>query len=80
MDELYENIQDKDKRGRIMKNKCFVLHEEVKYVFHGFFYIPTIEKCNFILLMLGFLVQWNAVRLYIFFHDNALKNNINLKK
>ena len=46
-----------------MANKCFVLHEEVIYDFHEKYYIPTIEKCHFILLMSGFLVQWNSGRL-----------------
>ena len=27
--ELCDNIQDKDKKGRIMTKKCFIFHEEV---------------------------------------------------
>ena len=40
--ELYDNIQDKDKRKIIMVNKCFVHRKEVIDVFHDIFYIPTI--------------------------------------
>ena len=32
--ELCDNILDKEKKVRIMVKKCFVLHEEVIYVFH----------------------------------------------
>ena len=34
MCELCDIIPDKDKKGRIIMNKCFVLHEEVIDVFH----------------------------------------------
>ena len=47
MCELCDNILDKYKRGRIMVNKCFVVHEKVIDVFHENFYIPTIEKLSF---------------------------------
>ena len=40
--ELYNNILDKYKKGRIMVKKCFVLHEEVIYVFYDKNCIPTI--------------------------------------
>ena len=79
MCELCYIIPDKDKRGRIMVKKCFVLHEEVIENFHKKSYIPTIENFNLILFMSGCLVQQNMVRLEIFFHDNALKN-LKLKK
>ena len=65
--ELCDIIQDKEKRGKIMTKKCFVLHEEVIGVFHNKFYIPTIENCYFILIVLGFLVQWNVGRLEMIF-------------
>ena len=45
--ELCDNILGKDNIGIIIVNKCFVLHEEVIYVFREFFYIPTIEKLSF---------------------------------
>ena len=54
-----------------MVKKCFVLHEEVIDMFHNKYYIPTIEKCHLILLMLVLLVQWNVERLYIYFCDNT---------
>ena len=34
MCKLCDIIPDKDKKGRIMAKKCFVLHEGVVYVFH----------------------------------------------
>ena len=40
--EFCDNILDKDKRGRIMVNKFYVIHEEVIDVFHEKYYIPTI--------------------------------------
>ena len=61
--DIFDKILDKDNRGRIMVKKCFVLHEEVIYVFHDKFYIPTIENCHLILLMSGLLVQFNTGRL-----------------
>ena len=60
--------------------KCFVHHEEDIDIFHDKFYIPTIENCHFIFIVLGLLVQWNLGRLKLIFHDNAPKNNIRLKK
>ena len=45
--ELCDIIQDKYKRVRMISKKCFVLHEEVIYVFHEKNYIPTIEKLSF---------------------------------
>ena len=47
MCKLCNIIHDKDKKGRIIMKKCFVLHEEVIDVFIGNFYIPTIEKLSF---------------------------------
>ena len=47
MCELYEIVPDKDKKGRIMVKKCFLLHEEVINIFHKKNYIPTIEKVSF---------------------------------
>ena len=40
MCELCNYIQDKDKRGRIMVKKCYVIHEEFIDVFHDFFTFP----------------------------------------
>ena len=57
--ESCDKIQYKDKKSRITAKACFVLHEEVIDVFHEMFYITTIEKYRFILLMLGLLVQCN---------------------
>ena len=67
MCELCDNIQDKDKRGKIVLKKTFVLHEEVIDIFCDKYHIPTIEKCHFIFLVLGFLVQWNVGRLEMIF-------------
>ena len=61
-----------------MVNECFVLHEEVIDVFHNKFYIATIEKCHFILLLLGFLVQCNVERLdniFTIMYQNNIKSN-----
>ena len=58
----------------------FFLHEEVIDVFHEKYYIPTIENCHFTLIMSGFLVQWNVVRLetivYMIIYINKYKLNI----
>ena len=43
MCELCDIILDKDKKGRIMVNKCFVLHQEVIYFFHEKCYIIEIQ-------------------------------------
>ena len=50
-----------------MEKNVFVLHEEVVDVFHDNLYIPTIENCDFIFLVLGLLVQWSAGRLKMIF-------------
>ena len=44
---LCDGTQDKDIKGKIMMKTCFVLHEEVYYVFHNKLYITTIESCCF---------------------------------
>ena len=79
MCELCDRIKDKENRGKIMVKKFFVLHKEAIDVFHNKFFIPTIKNCHFILIMLGFLVQWNLERLEIIFHHNASKKDIKLK-
>ena len=60
-----------------MTNKSFVLHKEVIDIFHNKCYIPTIEKCHLILLMLGFLVQWNGRIPEMIFRDNSTNIHIN---
>ena len=40
--EMCDNIFDKDKRGRIIVKKSFVIQEEILDVFRETFYIPTI--------------------------------------
>ena len=47
MCELCDNIQDKDKREKIMAKKVFILHMECIDVFHDKCYITTIEKLSF---------------------------------
>ena len=47
MCEICDIVTDKDKKGIIMVKKCFVLHKEVRDVFHKKNYIPTIEKLSF---------------------------------
>ena len=44
---MCDHIQDKDKCGRLVVKKYFVLHEEVIDFFHDKIYIPTIEKLSF---------------------------------
>ena len=44
MCELCDTINEKYKKGKIMVNKCFVLHEEILDVSHEYFNTPTIEK------------------------------------
>ena len=70
--ELFDNIQDKDKRGRIMTNKCFVLFKEVIDVFHEIFYIPTVEKLSFHIAQVRILdsMECENIRNRCF-HDNA---------
>ena len=63
MCELCDNILDKYKEDKLTVNKCFVIHEEVIDVFNEKYYIRTIEKCHFIFLVAGFLVQLNVERL-----------------
>ena len=41
--ELFYLTQDKDKRGKVMEKKSFVLHKRVIYVIHNRFYITTIN-------------------------------------
>ena len=45
--DLCGNLQDKDKREKIIAKKCFVLHEEDIDEFHEFCYIPIIEEQSF---------------------------------
>ena len=73
MCELCDNIQYKDKRGRIMMKKCFVFHEEVIYFFNEFFYIPTIEKMSFHLAHVRIIgsIVYSKTR-NDFFYDNVL--------
>ena len=52
-------------KSKLMVRKCFVLREEVMDIFHGKYYIHTIENCHFILLMSVFLVQWNVGRIEV---------------
>ena len=64
-----------------MKKKCFVLHEEVIYVFHERKYIPKIEKLSFYLAdvkVLGSMKYGKTINDYL--HDSASKNNIKLKE
>ena len=63
--ELCDKILNRDKRGIIMVNKYFALHEEDMDVFHDKLYIPTIEKCHLVFLMSGFLAQWNVRRIEV---------------
>ena len=52
---------DKDKKGRLMVRKYFVLREEVIDFFHGKYYIPTIEKLSLCLDCVNiswFNVKW----------------------
>ena len=58
--ELCNKKQDKDKRREIMAKNFFVLCEYAIDVFHEKFYIHAIENCQFILLVLEILVQWNV--------------------
>ena len=53
--------EDKDKTGKILVKKHFVIHEEVIDVFHDKFYIPTIEHFHFNYPIYELLVQWNLV-------------------
>ena len=50
-----------------MGKKCFVLHNEIIDVFYDRIYIPIVENCPFVLMMLGLLDQWNMERIEIFF-------------
>ena len=60
---LFDVIPGKYKKGRIIVKKCFVLHEEVVEVFTNMFIFPQLKNFHFILLMSGFLVQWNMGRI-----------------
>ena len=79
--ELCDDILEKDKRGRINAKKCFVLHEEVIYVFHEKNYITTIEKLSFNLTHVRIIgsMECGNTRNYCF-RVNASKNNEKLKK
>ena len=64
-----------------MVKKCFVVHEEVIDVFNEKYYILTIEKIRLVLLLSGFVVQWNVRRLEIIcFLDKASNVYIKFKK
>ena len=65
--QLCDNILGKDKRGQIMVKKYVNIHEEVIGIFHENFTFPKQINCNFILLMSGFLVQWNLGTLEMIF-------------
>ena len=80
MCKLYDNILDKDKKGRLMVKKFFVIREEVIYAFHEKHYIPTIEKLSYHLvhvIILGSMEYFKTIN--DFFHANASKNNIKFK-
>ena len=80
MCELCDIIPDKEKKGRIMAKKCFVLHEEVIDFFHRFLFIPTIEKLSFHLYHVRILDSMECGRKrYDCFLDNSLKK-FRLKK
>ena len=63
-----------------MLKKYCVLHKEVIYVFHKNLYIPTIEKLSFHRARVRILGSMEFGKIINnCFHDNASKNNINLK-
>ena len=74
MGELCDKKLDKDKKGRLMAKKGFVLHEEVIDVFHEKYYIPTIEKVSFHLAHVRILgsMEYGKTRNDCF-HGNTLK-------
>ena len=81
MCELCDNFLNKENRVRIMIQKCFVLREEVIYVFHENKYIPTIEKLSFSLVhvkIIGSMECGKTKNDYL--HDNASNNFIKLIK
>ena len=47
MCDLCDIIPKKDKKGKIMVKKYFVLHEGIIYFFHEKIFIPTTEKLAF---------------------------------
>ena len=79
MRDLCDIIPDKDKRGIIMSNNCFVLHEEVIDVFHVFFNIPTIEKLSFHLSHVSILGSMKCGKTRNDFLTLMHQKNINLK-
>ena len=72
MCDLCDIIPYKYKKGRIMVKKCIFLHEEAIYIFHGRYYIPTIEKLVFNLAHIRILgsMEFGKTRNDCF-HDNA---------
>ena len=44
---MQKKTEDKDKTGKILMKKHFVINEEVIDVFHDKLYIPTIENFHF---------------------------------
>ena len=74
-------LTGKDKKGRIMAKKCFVLHEEVTDFFYEMFYITTIEKLSFHLAHVRILgsTECGNTRNDCF-RANTSKNNIKFKK
>ena len=72
MCELCDIIPKKDKKVRITVQKCFFLHEEVRDIFHEFFYIPTIEKlyCHFANVRILGSMECGKIR-NDFFRENA---------
>ena len=53
-----KKIEDKDKTGKILVKKHFVIHEEVIDVFHEKNCIPTIEQFHVTYPMYELWVQW----------------------
>ena len=80
MCELCDIIPKKYKKGRIMLNKCSVIHKEVIDIFHEFFYIPTIEKLSFHLSHVSILgsMEYGKTRNDCF-RANASKKYIKFK-
>ena len=80
MYELCDIILDKEKKGKIIVNKCFGLHEEVIDVFHEKLYIPTIERLSFNLDNIRIIGSMECGKTRNdCFRANASKNIIKLK-
>ena len=78
---LGDIILEKNKKGKLTENKCFVPNEEVLDFFHGFFNIPTIEKLSFIIAHVRILGSMEFRKtINDFFCANASKNNVKFKK